>query len=132
MNSRIMFPETLGRPVSSPANAPANAPGKTTGSPGSQTSFAEILNDKLQPPLRFSNHAQQRLKSRNIQLSASDMAKLEAAVEKAREKGARESLILFDRLALVVSVKNSTVITAVDGESMKENVFTNIDSAAIV
>jgi len=34
-------------------------------------------------------------------------------------------------LALIVSIKNRTVITAVDGQSLKENVFTNIDSAVI-
>jgi hypothetical protein len=33
---------------------------------------------------------------------------------------------------MVVSIKNRTVITAVDGDSMRENVFTNIDSAAII
>ena len=35
-------------------------------------------------------------------------------------------------LAFVVSIKNRTVITAVDGNSMKDNVFTNIDSAVII
>ena len=57
---------------------------------------------------------------------------MENAVGKAREKGARDSLILMDNLALVVSIKNNTVITAVDEQSLKENVFTNIDSAVIV
>jgi len=125
VTSRIMFPEA--------ASLPVKSPGKATAAQENQASFAEILNHKLQsPPLRFSNHAQQRLKSRNIQLTSGEIEKLEAAVQKAREKGARESLILFDKLALVVSVKNNTVITAVDGENMKENVFTNIDSAVIV
>jgi hypothetical protein len=32
----------------------------------------------------------------------------------------------------VVSIKNNTVITAVDAQSMQGNVFTNIDSAVIV
>jgi hypothetical protein len=32
----------------------------------------------------------------------------------------------------VVSVKNRTVITVVDAAHMKENVFTNIDSAVIL
>ena len=72
------------------------------------------------------------LKSRNINLSAAEMNKIEDAVGKAREKGARDSLILMSDLALVVSVKNNTVITAVDGDSLKDNVFTNIDSAVIV
>ena len=60
------------------------------------------------------------------------MALLKDAVNKAEAKGAKESLILMDQLALVVSVKNRTVITAVDGASLKDNVFTNIDSAVIV
>ena len=41
-------------------------------------------------------------------------------------------MILMDNLALVVSIKNNTVITAVDEQNLKENVFTNIDSAVIV
>ncbi|HEX3047301.1 MAG TPA: flagellar biosynthesis protein, partial [Bacillota bacterium] len=57
---------------------------------------------------------------------------LRDAVNKAEAKGARESLILMDQMALVVSIKNRTVITAVDNESLKDNVFTNIDSAVIV
>ena len=36
-----------------------------------------------------------------------------------------------DDLALVVSVSNRTVITAVDGDHLQDNVFTNIDSAVI-
>ena len=61
------------------------------------------------------------------------MQKLQQAVGKAAQKGARESLVLMQPdLAFVVSVRNRTVITAVDGDSMKENVFTNIDSAVIV
>jgi len=95
-------------------------------------SFQQILAEQLNQPIRFSQHAQQRLKSRNISLSAEAMARLSAAVAKAEQKGARDSLVLMDNLALVVSVKNRTVITAVDGENLKENVFTNIDSAVIV
>ena len=53
-------------------------------------------------------------------------------LQRLEKKGARDSLVLMQDLALVVSVKNNTVITAVDGESLKENVFTNIDSAVIV
>jgi flagellar operon protein len=60
------------------------------------------------------------------------MMKLKEAVEKVGLKGSRESLILTDKAAFVVSVKNSTVITAVDRESLKENVFTNIDSTVMI
>ena len=55
-----------------------------------------------------------------------------AGVDRAAAKGAKESLVMIDDVALVVSVKNRTVITAVDKAQLKENVFTNIDSAVIV
>lgn len=44
----------------------------------------------------------------------------------------KDSLILVDNMAFVVSVKNNVVITAVNNEELKENVFTNIDGAVIV
>ena len=61
-----------------------------------------------------------------------DIAKLGNAITKAAAKGARESLVLMDQAALVVSVPNRTVITAVDKNALKENIFTNIDSAMIL
>jgi flagellar operon protein len=84
--------------------------------------------------VQFSQHALQRLQTRNIQLGQADLVKLNDAVEKAEQKGAKESLILMSQndLALVVSVKNKMVITAMDRKNMKDNVFTNIDSAVIV
>jgi flagellar operon protein len=99
----------------------------------SGSSFAEIFQEKLtdEPQLKFSAHALKRLESRQISLTGNDLARLEEAVSRADAKGAKESLILMDQLALIVSVRNRTVITAVDGDSMKENVFTNIDSAVI-
>ena len=39
---------------------------------------------------------------------------------------------MLDNMALIVSIKNKTVITAIDQNSMKDNIFTNIDSAAII
>lgn len=95
--------------------------------------FAGVLHQQLlaQNEVKFSAHAVKRLESRNIKLSGEDLAVLNEAVDRAEAKGARESLILMNQLALIVSVKNRTVITAVDGESLRENVFTNIDSAII-
>ena len=82
--------------------------------------------------LKFSAHAKERLALRNIELSAEDMARISDAVSKAAAKGARQSLLVMEDMAFIVSVTNRTVITALDGNSMKENVFTNIDSAVIV
>lgn len=95
--------------------------------------FGELLAQEArkQGDVKFSAHAQERLESRQIQLSDQDKARLGQAVTKADEKGANKSLILMDDLALVVSVRNRVVITALDEPNAKSNVFTNIDSAVI-
>jgi flagellar operon protein len=103
---------------------------KQPAGPSFESIFQEQLNG--QTGLKFSAHAMKRLESRQISLNSKDMSLIQEAVNKAEAKGARESLILMDQLALVVSVKNRTVITAVDGNNLKDNVFTNIDSAVIV
>jgi len=96
-------------------------------------SFGDVLGSKLQETkdVKFSGHAQQRLKSRNIELSAQQLERISSAVDRAAGKGARDSLLLMDDLAAVVSVENRTVVTVVDSASMKDNVFTNIDSTVI-
>ena len=100
--------------------------------PKTSTAFDQVLEQEIKGPLKFSSHAQQRLMSRGIKLEASDLEKMTQAMEQARQKGAKESLFLMDEVAFVVSIKNSTVITAVDKDSLKDNVFTNIDSAVIL
>ncbi|MGE0002334.1 MAG: TIGR02530 family flagellar biosynthesis protein [Fimbriimonadaceae bacterium] len=94
------------------------------GEPG----FEGILADKL----KVSGHAQTRLKSRQIELDGDAWNRVLDGVERAAQKGAKESLVMVDDIALVVSVRNRTVITAVEKERLRENVFTNIDSAVIV
>jgi flagellar operon protein len=97
-------------------------------------SFRDVLRTTAPAatPLKFSAHAQARLESRNIRLSSEDLAKMDAMADKAAAKGAKQSLFMMRDTAMVVSITNRTVITAVDQNSMKENVFTNIDSAAII
>jgi len=104
-----------------PAAAPAQVPSQGA-------DFGTILQDQL----KLSGHAQTRLQSRNIELGADQWERVMNGVNKAAEKGARDSLVMVDDIALVVSVKNRTVITAVDKANLKENVFTNIDSAVVV
>ncbi len=118
------------RPVSS------IPPVKTTGNVRSERDirptggFADILQDKLQSrDVKISKHAQNRLETRNLQLDEKQKAKLVEAVDKADSKGVRDTLVVMDNMALVVNVRNRTVITAVNSGEMKENVFTNIDGA---
>jgi flagellar operon protein len=114
------------RPNSAEAYARGRIQAGQTGAPA----FADVLH-KSAHELKFSAHAQSRLTSRNIDLTPEIMRKLDEAVTGAEPKGARDSLVLLAGLAFIVNVPNRTVVTAMDGASVKENVFTNIDSAVI-
>lgn len=98
----------------------------------SKQNFADILNSKLAKKESFtiSKHAADRLK--NVQFDSKDMEKINEIINKAEEKGAKNCLILYKDVALVTSIENRTVITAVEEERMKENIFTNIDSVVIM
>lgn len=127
--SAIGSPGIIPGPAPRPAGTPVQIP------PTSGPSFRSVLEQQQHTaaqPLKFSAHAMQRLQSRNIHLSSEDMARMNAMADRAAEKGAKQSLFMLRDVAMVVSIKNRTVITAVDGESMRENVFTNIDSAAVI
>ena len=96
-------------------------------------SFEEILNQKIgTQELTFSKHAVKRLEERDIQLTENDLLKLNEAVKKAEEKGVDNSLILMGKGAFIINVTNNIVITAMNENDMKENVFTQIDGAVIV
>ncbi len=82
--------------------------------------------------LKFSAHAIDRLRSRGISFDQEALKRIEDGVQRAAQKGSKDSLVLIDDSALIVSVKNKTVVTAMDQNAMKENVFTNIDSTVIV
>lgn len=110
-------------PPASPARRPAPARG---------ASFGDVLAGRLDAaPVRFSAHALQRIERRGITLDEATLARLDGGIQRAAAKGSRDSLVLVDETAFVVSVPNRTVITAVDREHMREQVFTNIDSAVI-
>ncbi|WP_427051801.1 TIGR02530 family flagellar biosynthesis protein [Paenibacillus sp. TC-CSREp1] len=101
--------------------------GETASAPAKP--FAEVLESNL---LKLSNHAAKRLEQRGIELKSEQMKQIGSALDKAAAKGAKESLILMQDMAFIVNVKNRTVVTAMDSESMKDNVFTQIDSAVII
>ena len=87
---------------------------------------------QVRTPLKFSSHASQRLRDRKIAIDPGMMNKLNEAIDKAEAKGVEDTLVITPEAALIVSVKNRTVITALDRNSMNGNVFTNIDGAVIV
>jgi flagellar operon protein len=138
--SRVQQPGIIPGPSARPVGQPVEIP------PSASSSFRSVLDNVAQQQqqpattstgsssdsLRFSAHAMQRLQSRNISLTSDDVTKMNAMADKAAAKGAKNSLFIVRDVAMVVSIKNRTVITAVDSDSMKDNVFTNIDSAAII
>jgi flagellar operon protein len=115
---------------------PGAAPGSTAPSTG--PAFADVLAGRLaapkpgqSKPVQFSGHALQRIERRGISIDDGAVNRLAGGVDRAAAKGSRSSLVLVDDTAFVVSVPNRTVVTAVDREHMREQVFTNIDSAVI-
>ena len=97
-------------------------------------SFSQVLDTLLQEQegVSFSKHAAQRAAQRSIDLSADNIARLNAGVRLAEEKGLGDTLILVDKTAFVVNVPNNLVITAVHGTDLDGNVFTNIDGTVIM
>ena len=144
------------KPVSAPINGLTQMPGalESTRAPLAKdgglvgnTGFREQLealkntrpSTSLTPPglnkvsgLKFSNHAIERMMSRGIRFTPQDMDRLNEAVARAQAKGSKDSLILMNDSALIVSVKNKTVVTVMDKAALKENVFTNIDSTIVM
>lgn len=98
--------------------------------------FAQVLQQTTQPgiaqPLQFSQHALNRMQGRGIQLSQDQLQRLEQAVDKASQKGGKETLVIMRDTAFIVSTKNRTVITAIDDQSLKDHVFTQIDSTILI
>jgi len=130
-NPALIPPGGLGAPSVAPAPSDGAAQRTKQAAPAGQ-SFAKALEEAGgQPPLHFSRHALARVERRGIELDAATVGRLAEGVGRAASKGSRDSLVLVDGTAFVVSVSNRTVITAVGSEQMRDNVFTNIDSAVI-
>jgi flagellar operon protein len=138
-NPALVPPGGLGGPLTPAGGAngvrrPGGAPaaGDAARQAGSAPSFVDALTQADQSQqLQFSKHALARVERRGIDLDPSTLGRLSKGVQQAASKGSRDSLVLVDGTAFVVSVSNRTVITAVGSEHMKDNVFTNIDSAVI-
>ena len=124
-NNKNILP--IGKPAS-PQKPPENR------SINKGNGFDTLLLKELarQSEVKFSKHAMERLQKRNIMLTKDDLGKINEAVNKAAEKGVKETLIIMGNSALIANVKNKMIITAATEENLKNNVFTNIDGAVII
>ena len=82
--------------------------------------------------MKFSKHADARLRQRDIALTDEQIKRLTEGTRKAGMKGINETLVLLDDMAFIVNTKNKTVVTAMDQNMNEENIFTNIDGAVII
>ncbi|GFZ83937.1 flagellar protein [Paenibacillus marchantiophytorum] len=127
MTERISIGQLYPNAVSpaSTRRTPVQQPVSTPGIP----KFQQLLQEQF---VRFSHHAEVRLKERGIQLKPEQLDKLSQAIDKVAAKGAKDALMILGGNALIVNVPNRTVVTALDGTSMNEHVFTQIDSAIVI
>lgn len=96
--------------------------------------FADLLQQKAEASqsVHFSKHAARRVQERGIDVTDTLLSDLNQAVQKARDKGARDVVIIGESNAFIVNVPNNVVVTTMSGTEMKENIFTNIDSAVLM
>lgn len=94
--------------------------------------FQDILNDVKNKNEGFtiSKHAAQRLKE--INFTEDDIRKIEKGFQIAKDKNSKNTVMIYKDVALIASVENKTLITAVEKERSKENIFTNVDSVVIL
>ncbi|WP_308639249.1 TIGR02530 family flagellar biosynthesis protein [Paenibacillus silvisoli] len=92
-------------------------------------SFQSMLDNSV---LNFSSHAEIRMAQRGISFKPETLSKIVTAIDQAAAKGAKDSLVVYRDIAMIVNVPSRTVVTAMDGSSLQGNVFTKIDSAVIV
>lgn len=125
----------IGRPLQPAGSRPLSPAAKDRlqqDKVGSESFQQALIKASDSNGLKFSKHAMERIEARKLSLSDQRLSSISEAVAKADAKGSRESLIIMKDMALVVSVRNRTVITAMDPEGMKGNIFTNIDSAVVM
>ena len=121
---RVGPPQLPLTPVSTPQNRQVEQ----------RTPFAEHLKkacDEAGVNVEFSGHAASRAESRSIDLTQSQLSRIDTALEAVSAKGAKRALVMLDDMALIVGVEKRTVITMVDGNNLRDNVFTSIDAAVI-
>jgi len=100
---------------------------------GDVSDFEALLNNKTSAlkqnnKIEFSKHALKRIDERKMNVDGNEYLKLQDAMGKLKAKGGKESLVITKNGAYILDVNKGRVVTAMDKEQLKENVFTKIDS----
>ena len=99
--------------------------------------FEQLLQERIQQTqqtqeLQFSKHAKERIDQRGIEMTSTLMNDLNNEVAKAKQKGAKDVVVIGPKEVFIVNVPNNIVVTTLSGAEMKNNIFTKIDSAVIL
>ena len=95
--------------------------------------FNDILYDEIKKghnQYTLSKHAADRI--RRLNFTEKDMKVIEKGFKIAEEKGSKNTVMIYKDVALIASVENKTIITAVEKERSRDNIYTNIDSVVIL
>lgn len=116
--------------ITNPVNTHSSA--RKSNSTNINESFKELLNKELYSELNYkiSAHAQERVEA--LDLSQGDLKNVGYGIDKAKNKGSKNTLILYKDIAFIASCENKTLITAVEKARAKDNIFTNIDSMVML
>lgn len=60
------------------------------------------------------------------------MEQIQKGFKIAQDKNSKNTVMLYKDIALIASVENKTLITAVEKDRAKDNIFTNVDSVVIL
>ena len=104
---------------------------------GNLGEFKSLLKEKIIEArdghgINLSNHAAKRIESRQLEVDSNEFIKLRGAIDKLKDKGGQESLVITDKAAYIVDVNNNKIVTAIDKGSIDDSVFTKIDSTLVV
>jgi len=105
---------------------------------GSGDEFSKIFDTKskdtnsISSEISVSQHAQKRLEQRSINLDSNEYMKLKQALHSLQHKGGKESLVVTDKAAYIMDVENKKIVTAMNKQELRDNVFTKIDSTVFV
>ena len=90
------------------------------------------LSEQKPKGIQLSTHAMRRLQERNITIDKEEYTKLQTAMDRLKLKGGQDSLVITGKAAYIVDVPKNTIVTAIDKDSIGENVFTKIDSTILM
>ena len=130
--SELYLAGTSGIITGTDSNSAIRSGGSGTGGLSSPSEFHQILNQEKTKQLNLSQHAQTRIRSREIPWNTALEKRIGRGIDRAQSKGSREALILADNVAVIADIRSRTIVTLMDRTQMKERIFTNIDSAVLV